>query len=138
MEIKVLLEEWAYIPEKAYDTDAGFDIRTPDDLFVPAHGSAVVDTGVHMVIPRGYCGLLVSKSGLNMKHCITTTGLVDAEYTGSIKVKIYNDSDTEYWFHDGDKITQIMILPVPDVDIEIVDELPNTRRAGNGFGSSGK
>lgn len=137
--VKVKLDDGAKMPEKAYpETDAGFDLRTPYEFTVNAGGSAVVFTGVHMVIPKGYCGLLVSKSGLNTKEDINTTGLVDAQYTGEIVVKVQNHGKKDYHFNKGDKVSQIMILPVPEVTLHTVSELPETERGNRGFGSSGK
>lgn len=139
MTIKVKLDPCAYIPAKAYDNDAGFDLKTPIDLAVPAGGSVKVDTGVHMRIPDGFCGLLVSKSGLNVKNSITSTGLIDAGYTGSIVVKLYNnDTGRIKTLKAGDKISQIVILPIPSVKLEVVAELEDTERSDNGFGSSGR
>ena len=92
-----------------------------------------------MAIPEGYCGLLVSKSGLNVKHSLTSTGLVDANYTGPIIVKIYSeDNGRDYMFKTGDKISQIVILPIPKVELEVVAELDDTERGSGGFGSTGK
>lgn len=139
MLVRVKLDEGAKMPSKAYpETDAGFDLCTPYEFTVKAGGSAVVQTGVHMIIPRGYCGLLVSKSGLNTKHDIQTTGLVDALYMGEIVVKVQNYGKRDYHFNAGDKVSQIMILPVPNVVLLQVDELPETERGANGFGSSGR
>lgn len=137
MKVNVKLDG-GLMPTKAHWTDAGFDLYTPIPVNVWAGNSVVVDTGVHMIIPEGYCGLLVSKSGLLTNYGITTTGLVDAGYTGTIKVKILNQGHTSYFFDAGDKISQIIILPVPDVELVKVDELPETERGSNGFGSSGR
>lgn len=138
MEIGIKLDEGAKMPEKAYDVDAGFDLKTPHEFTVKAGESAIVMTGVHMVIPKGYCGLLVSKSGLNTKHDIKTTGLVDALYTGEIVVKVQNHGENDYHFNKGDKVSQIIILPVPEVTLTMIDELPDTERGTGGFGSTGK
>lgn len=138
MHVNVKLDEGAKMPTKAHSTDAGFDIYTPHDVTVKAGESAAVKTGVHMVIPRGWCGLLVSKSGLNTKMDIQTTGLVDASYTGEIVVKVQNHGSVDYHFEKGDKVSQIVILPVCDVVLEKTDELPFTERGDNGFGSSGR
>ena len=133
------LDEGAKMPAKAHSTDAGFDLHTPKGFTVKAGESATVDTGVHMIIPKGWCGLLVSKSGLNTKHDIKTTGLVDAEYTGSIRVKVQNHGKEDYSFGAGEKVSQIVILPVCDVElVEVIEDLPFTERGENGFGSSGK
>jgi len=137
--VSVKLDEGAKMPTKAHpDADAGFDLYTPHEFTVKAGGSAVVKIGVHMVIPRGWCGLLVSKSGLYTNHEIQTTGLCDADYTGEITVKVMNHGIKDYHFEKGEKISQIVILPVCDVVLEEVNDLPETERGSNGFGSSGR
>ena len=138
LHVDVKLDEEAVMPRKAHGTDAGFDLFTPYAFTVRAGESAVVMTGVHMVIPRGWCGVLVSKSGLNTKYDIQTTGLVDADYTGGIVVKVMNHGTKDYHFEKGEKVSQIVILPVCDVVLERVERLPETERGANGFGSSGR
>lgn len=139
LKIGVKCDNMAVKPTKAHDEDAGFDLYMPLDMFgiCRAHGSMEVDTGVHMVIPKGYCGVLVSKSGLNVKHNITSTGLIDSGFTGSIRVKLINHGNDTLEFKGGDKLTQIIILPVPDVELVEIEELPKTERGENGFGSTG-
>lgn len=136
--MKVMLDPGSYLPERAFATDAGLDLRSPVDAWVPAHGSIVIDTGVHMEIPVGYVGMLKSKSGLNVKHGITSEGVVDAGYVGSIIAKLYNNADKAYVIAKGDKITQIVILPILAPEIEVVDHLDKTERNCNGFGSTGR
>ena len=136
--VSVKLDKGAKMPTKAHETDAGFDLYTPYEFTVKAGGSATVLTGTHMIIPKGWCGLLVSKSGLNTKKDIQTTGLVDADYTGEIVVKVQNHGREDYHFEKGDKVSQIVILPVCDVVLEETDYLPDTERGTNGFGSSGR
>ena len=138
MNIDVLLERGAKKPCKAHTTDAGFDLFTPFEFTLPPKGSAIVDTSVHMILPPGTCGVLVSKSGLNTRNDIETTGLIDSGYVGSIVVKLQNHSDREYHFNKGEKISQIIILPVPEVELVEIDELPETERSNKGFGSSGR
>ena len=140
MKLKVKLDPGAFIPTKGYQTDAGFDLKTRETFTVPAGGSYTTDTGVHMEIPEGYCGLLVSKSGLNVKKSITSTGLIDAGYSGSIVVKLYNhDKGREQTFHAGEKISQIVILPIAAIDgLEVVTDLEDSPRGSNGFGSTGR
>lgn len=126
-------------PERAHDTDAGIDLKATASAGVPAHGSRVFGTGVHVQLPHGTCGILVSKSGLNVKHGLTSTGLIDEGYTGEIMVKLYNHTDKEYIVSVGDKISQLIVVPVLYEDLEFVDELDgNTERGDNGFGSTGK
>lgn len=136
--MKIKLDKGAYVPTRAFWTDAGLDLRTPIDITVSARGSAIIDTGVHVELPLGTVGMLKSKSGLNVKHGITSEGVIDVGYTGSIKVKLYNNSDTEYRFSKGDKISQLVILNILTPELEEVEYLRETERGDNGFGSSGK
>lgn len=134
----VMLDAGAYMPERAHEDDAGFDLRSPKPDFLPARGSVVIDTGVHIKIPKGYAGMICSKSGLNIKHGIISDGLVDAGYTGSIRVKLYNLSDESYVVYTGDKISQIVFVPIAEPNLEVVDALDETERGDNGFGSTGR
>ena len=137
--MKVKIDEGAFKPERAHELDAGYDLRAREQsMVVPADGSAVFNTGVHMEIPSGFAGFIKSKSGLNVNHHILSDGLVDSGYTGSIRVKLYNHGTEDYTVHRGDKISQIAILPVFTPDIEIVSELNETERGESGFGSTGK
>lgn len=143
-EMNVLLDEGAFLPERAHDTDAGYDLRTPYDIVLPpwtamhGAGKCVIDTGVHIEIPEGYAGLLVSKSGLNTKHDITGTGLIDSGYRGSICVKLYNHGNEEYRFSRGDKVIQIILIPVMTPELTEAEELSDTDRGMDGFGSTGR
>ena len=138
MKFKVMLDKGAKMPSKAHDTDAGFDLFTPERIVVRSKDSAVINTGVHIEIPRGYVGFLKSKSGLNV-HCgITGEGVIDAGYTGSIVAKLYNNGYEPVVFEEGQKIIQIVFLPIPEVELELTDSFESTERGDNGFGSSGK
>lgn len=137
--MKFKLDEGAFEPLRAHDTDAGIDLRAMHETVVPAHGSARIETGVHVALPHGYCGMLMSKSGLNVKHCITSTGLIDEGYDGAIVVKLINHGNDHYKVCAGDKVTQMVVVPVLYESIEIVDDLEQvSQRGSNGFGSSGK
>ena len=136
--MKIKLDNGAYTPTRAHSADAGLDIYSRERKLVRAHDSECFDTGVHMEIPKGFVGFLKSKSGLNVKHGLTSEGVIDSGYTGSICVKLYNNSDEDYIINGGDKISQLVILPIVLPDLEIVKELGKTDRGSNGFGSSGK
>lgn len=136
--MKIKLDKGALIPLRAHETDAGADLRSPIDTVVPARGSRVIDTGVHIQLPHGCVGMLKSKSGLNVKYGITSEGVIDEGYTGAIKVKLYNHSDEPYVLSRGDKITQLVILPCEYVKFDLVDYLDDSERGGDGFGSTGK
>jgi dUTP pyrophosphatase len=136
--MKIVLDDGAFAPARAHETDAGLDLRTPCEVTVPAKGAADIDTGVHVAIPVGYAGFLKSKSGLNVKHGIVSEGVIDSGYTGSIRVKLYNHSDTDYTFKAGDKITQLVILGVVLPPLVLVNSLEDTERGDGGFGSTGR
>ena len=136
--LKVKLDEGAMIPMRAHSTDAGYDLFAIKGCGIPAGGSATFDTGVHIGIPAGYVGFLKSKSGLNVKFGMTSEGVIDAGYTGSIVVKLYNHSEESYTVADGDKITQLVVLPIATPELNLVDSLEETDRGNNGFGSSGR
>lgn len=135
--MKIKLDPGAYMPERAHILDAGLDMRTPHDITIPAGGSVIVDTGVHMAIPMGYVGFLKSKSGLNIKSGITSEGVIDAGYTGSIVAKLYNNGDQDKEIKAGSKVTQLVIIPIVTPELEIVSFLPDTERGDSGFGSTG-
>lgn len=136
--MKIMLDPGAKLPTRAHEFDAGFDIYARESQVVSAKESAKFDTGVHVEIPLGYVGMLKSKSGLNVKHGITSEGVIDAGYTGSIVVKLYNNSGRDYKVEEGDKISQLVIMPIILPELEEVDSLEDTDRGDNGFGSSGK
>jgi dUTP pyrophosphatase len=136
--MEIMLDNGAYMPSRSHETDAGLDLRTPKAVTVPAYGSVIIDTGVHVELPCGCAGLLVSKSGLNVKYGITSTGLIDEGYTGSIVVKLYNHGGEDYEFKAGDKVTQLVVTPVICESLEQVSEFNPSERGDNGFGSTGR
>ena len=136
--MRIKLDEGAYVPCRAHDTDAGMDLRTPVKVTVPAHGSAVIDTGVHVQLPPECAGVLVSKSGLNVMHDITTTGLIDEGYTGAIRVKVYNHGESDWTFMPGDKFSQLVVIHVRYPSVEIVQAIDGGERGDGGFGSTGR
>lgn len=136
--MKIMLDKYGIMPNRAHEADAGYDLYSPYDVVVKSHQSAVILTGVHVEIPRGYVGFLKSKSGLNIKYDITGEGVIDSGYTGEIVVKLRNDSDFDYLICCGDKIIQLVLLPIFTPELEQVDSLEATERGDNGFGSTGK
>lgn len=136
--MKIKLDPGAIQPTRAHDTDAGLDLYSIEDRIIEAKGDAIFKTGVHIQLPKGYAGLLVSKSGLNVKHGITSTGLIDEGYSGEITVKLYNHGGRDYTIRKGEKISQLVILPVRYEPVEIVDEIDSGERGDAGFGSTGK
>lgn len=130
-----------YPLKRAHFDDAGIDIRTPESFTIYPGKSKVIDTKIAVQIPIGYFGKLESKSGLNVNHSIITTGgVVDSGFRGTIKVKLYNFGDETYSFAKGEKISQLVILPVLLCDLEQADRLDDSEsgRDADGFGSTGR
>jgi len=137
--MKVILDKGAILPSRAHSIDAGLDLFSPIDMMIPAHGSRTIDTGVHVELPPSRAGVIISKSGLNVKHDLTSTGLIDEGYTGSIRVKIYNHGPNSYMVHRKDKISQLVVVPVDYVSVEQVDHFDSDSERGEaGFGSTGR
>lgn len=136
--MKIKLDKYAFMPVRAHDTDAGLDLMAPEHTLLRGNSAVVIDTGVHVQLPKGCAGVLISKSGLNTRFNITSTGLIDEGYIGSIKVKLYNHSGGNYVINRGDKISQLVVVPVRYEEVEIVDEIEGLERGNDGFGSTGK
>lgn len=135
--MKIMLEEGAIMPTRAHALDAGLDLYAREAGLIPAGGSIVIDTGVHVAIPAGAVGMLKSKSGLNVKKNILSEGVIDAGYTGPIVVKLYNHGHEDVAVTPGMKITQLVILPILTPELELTDALEDTERGVGGFGSTG-
>lgn len=131
------LDPSAYAPHRAHPTDAGVDLKAPVAFVLAADSHRLIDTGVHVAIPEGYWGLVISKSGLMAKG-ITSRGVIDSHYRGSIGVVLFNHTSEDIAFSAGDKISQLIILPCVTPNIYIVPELDSTDRADGGFGSTGR
>jgi dUTP pyrophosphatase len=151
-QVKIKLDVGAKMPTRAHEADAGLDLYSPVDatiypanvaatfggFFGGGYSSVCIDTGVHVQIPAGYVGMVKSKSGLNVNCGITSEGVIDSGYTGSIVVKLYNHGNSVVKIEKGQKISQLVILPIITPELELVDELEETERGSNGFGSTGK
>lgn len=135
--MKVSLDNGAKRPERAHKNDAGLDLFSMETKYISPKEHVRFETGVHVEIPAGYVGLLTSKSGL-MSKGITSRGTIDCGYTGSIKAILFNHGDEGYLIRAGDKITQLVILPIITPEIELVDSLETTERGEGGFGSTGR
>lgn len=134
--MKIMLDPGAKMPTRSHPFDAGLDLYAMKDGIVDY--SKTFDTGVHVEIPEGCVGLIKSKSGLMVNNQITTDGTIDAHYTGSIKVKLFNHGETSYYVEAGQKIAQLVIIKCELPELELVDSLQETDRGSNGFGSTGK
>ena len=134
------LTDTAKIPTYAHDGDACFDIYS--DGIVDIGGSSQVhSTGLKFDIPDGYAMMIYSRSGMGFKddtRLANCVGVIDSTYVGEVKVKLACDSDIPVAYYFGDRIAQAMLIPVPVVEFEEVDDVEDTERGDGGFGSSGK
>lgn len=137
--MKIKLDDGAIMPTRAHATDAGLDLYATEDRVIFTGNGVVFDTGVHIEFPHGYYGKIESKSGLNVKHGVVSCGgVIDEGYTGSITVKLYNLGEHVYIVRKGDKIAQLIIMPYEAPELELVEQLEETERGENGFGSTGR
>lgn len=130
-----------YLPEYAHPGDAGSDLRSSEALVLAPGERASVGTGVAIALPEGHVGFVVPRSGLAFKHGITIVnapGTIDAGYRGEIRVALLNtDSDEPYAISVGDRIAQLIVMPVSRARFVPVDVLPDSVRGEGGFGSTG-
>jgi dUTP pyrophosphatase len=130
----------AVVPGRAYSGDAGLDLSSCERVELAPGERALVPTGLAVAIPEGYAGFVQPRSGLAAKHGISivnTPGLVDSGYRGELLVNLVNtDATTPFVVEPGMRIAQLVILPIPELELVEVDELPESERGVRGFGSS--
>jgi dUTP pyrophosphatase len=135
------LDPDAVLPTRAHPGDAGLDLRSAVEVEVAPGERALVPTGVAVAIPDGHAGLVLPRSGLASKHGLTMAnapGLIDAGYRGEVICAVVNlDRVTLVRISKGDRIAQLVVVAVPELAAEWVDELPATTRGEGGFGSTG-
>ena len=135
------LSEDVVLPSYAHEGDAGMDLRSTETVTLKPYERRLVSTGLAIAIPDGYAGLVLPRSGLALKKGLTvanTPGLIDAHYRGELKVIALNvNPENPVTIKAGDRIAQLVIQRVPQVQVIEVDELDDTDRGEGGFGSSG-
>ncbi len=129
------------IPSYAHEGDAGADLHAAESVVLDPGERATVATGVSIALPEGYVAFVVPRSGLAFKHGITIVnapGTVDAGYRGEIKVALLNtDARESYTIEAGDRIAQVVVMPVSRARFVEVEQLPGSLRGEGGFGSTG-
>jgi dUTP pyrophosphatase len=134
------LRQEAVVPERAYTGDAGLDLAACERVELAPGERALVGTGLAVAIPEGYAGFVQPRSGLAARHGLTivnSPGLVDAGYRGELRVILLNtDSSEPFVVEPGMRIAQLVVLPIPELELVEVDELPASERGVRGFGSS--
>ena len=130
----------AVVPQRAYTGDAGLDLASSERVELGPGERALVGTGLAIAIPEGYAGFVQPRSGLAARHGLTVVnspGLVDSGYRGELRVVLLNTDRTEpFVVEPGMRIAQLVVLPIPELELVEVDELPSSERGVRGFGSS--
>jgi dUTP pyrophosphatase len=131
----------SHVPAYAQAGDAGADLRAAEALVLAPGARALVSTGIRIALPEGYAAFVVPRSGLAVRHGITVLnapGTIDAGYRGEIKVPLLNtDQQAPFAIEPGDRIAQLIVMPVSRAEFTAVDELPESERGTGGFGSTG-
>jgi dUTP pyrophosphatase len=130
----------ACVPARAYAGDAGLDLAACGPIRLAPGERAIVPTGLAVAIPHGYAGFVQPRSGLAASQgiaIVNSPGLIDSGYRGEIQVVLLNtDRERTFTAEAGERIAQLVVLPVPDLDVREVDDLPPSERGARGFGSS--
>jgi dUTP pyrophosphatase len=134
------LRDDAVLPERAYSGDAGLDLASCERVELAPGERATVPTGLAVAIPEGFAGFVQPRSGLAARHGLTVVnspGLVDSGYRGELRVVLLNtDAREPFVVEPGMRVAQLVVLPVPELELVEVEELPESERGVHGFGSS--
>ncbi|KAG0636496.1 dUTPase-like protein [Tuber brumale] len=132
------LSSKARIPKRGSALAAGYDLYSAHDTAINARGKALIDTDIQMMIPVGTYGRIAPRSGLASKNCIDVgAGVIDADYRGQVKILLFNHSDEDFVVKEGDRVAQLILERIATPEVVEVDELEETVRGANGFGSTG-
>ena len=143
-----LVEPQAKVPTKMTAGSAGFDLYSAESVEVPPTrcepdgraevGRALVSTGLVMELPPGTVGRIAARSGLSVRANVEAgAGWIDSDYRGTVKVELKNFSSKTYKINRGDRIAQLVVLPLVEVEVKVVGDIGETSRGGGGFGSTG-
>lgn len=132
----------AITPTKAYKTDAGYDLYAIQDEFIPANITKKIEIGLAIKVPEGFVGLICGRGSVSSQGVDVVGGVVDASFAGSIKVNLFNSGtvwgDGRYNIRAGDKIAQILFVPILSPNLVEVNQIWSSERGTNEYGSSGK
>jgi dUTP pyrophosphatase len=129
------------LPVPAHDDDAGADLLARDRTVIPAGEWRVVPTGIAVAIPAGYVGLVAARSGLAARlgvGVLNGPGVIDPGYRGEVKVILVNHGPAEVSFERGERIAQLVVMPLATARLQEVEELPDSTRGAGGLGSTGR
>ncbi|CAG62158.1 uncharacterized protein GVI51_L09559 [Nakaseomyces glabratus] len=135
-----LRSEHGIAPTKGSVYAAGYDIYASADYVIPAMGQGMVPTDISFTVPEGTYGRIAPRSGLAVKHGIQTgAGVVDRDYTGEVKIILFNHSQKDFEIKRGDRVAQLILEKiVDDAEVVVVESLEDSQRGAGGFGSTGK
>ena len=128
----------AVLPTRTHDDDAGLDLYNLEDFRLEAGEGRAVKTGIALAIPQGYVGLVADRSSLGKRGLKTAGGIIDAGYRGEIHIVLWNISRELFELKRGERLAQLLVIPIATPVIEEVSSLEETARGVKGFGSSGK
>jgi len=133
------LSDDALVPTRGSDGAVGYDLYSTEDAIVPCQaGRALVGTGIALVLPPGVYGRVAPRSGLAAKHCIGVgAGVIDPDYTGEVKVILFNHGENDFEVKKGDRIAQLVLERYETPPIEEITDVEDTERGSGGFGSTG-
>lgn len=139
MKVK-LVNEYAQLPTRGSEDAAGLDLYCPFHIKVPADSQKKIPLGVAVEIPKGHMGLLVPRSSMSKTplRCANSVGIIDEDYRGELSIVYENVSCKDYEIARGDRIAQLIIVPIAVVDVEEAQTLSETERGEGGYGSTGK
>ena len=128
----------AILPTKGSVHAAGYDLNSIESLVIPSKQRKLVDTGLKVSVPVGYYSRIAPRSGLSYKQGIVVfAGVIDSDYTGVVKVILYNSGDDDFVINVGDRIAQLIVTKIAEFDLVEVDDIEVTKRGDGGFGSTG-
>ena len=135
----VPLTDTATIPTKGTPYSAGWDLYADENIAIRPLSRAMIATGICIALPNDTAGLIWPRSGLAYKHGIDVlAGVIDCDYTGPVNVVLQNHSDECFTIQPGDRIAQLLIQPITQVNLMVVASLDHTQRGAGGFGSTGR
>lgn len=139
--LMVSLGDGARVPTRGSRDAAGLDLCLSEDVVIPPGESRTCRTGVHVAIPRGYCGMVLVRSSVGAKRRVrlsNSVGLIDADYRGEVLLPLANDSAEGQRFERGERVAQLVVVPCWQGAVYVVEALPETERGDGGFGSTGR
>lgn len=133
------LDTAAIVPTRAHSGDAGLDLYALEDEPIVFGSITTIATGIAVAIPYGHVGLIKPRSGLAARHGIDTlAGVIDHGYTGEVKVLLTTHLCARRWVKSGERVAQLLVVPISYTTTQVVDALPGSARGAGGFGSTGR